>query len=139
LDARMKECASAYLIVSKRARVDLIAVVSDRDLPLRALYEYRLRIRELAFARGRIADVANRDRPWEVLQLVVVERIGHIPHRSRDADLLKIGGRDPGTFLSAVLQRVPAKVRHVRGLAVAENAEDAALLPELGPHHATLR
>ena len=77
--------------------------------------------------------------PGRCDELVVVERLGDVAHRPRDADLLAVGSGDAGALLPAVLQRVQAEVGHVGRLGVAEDAEDAALFPEFVKHQATLR
>ena len=46
-------------------------------------------------------------------------------------ELLAVARDDAGRLLPAVLQRVQAEVGHVRGLGVAEDAEDAALVVEV--------
>ena len=113
--------------------------MADGDLAVRAVDQDRLGIRELALAGRRVADVADRQRPGQVRQLVVVERVGDVAHRPGHTHLLAVGGGDAGALLPAVLERVQAEIRHVGRLGVAEDAEDAALFPELVKHQATLR
>ena len=139
IDTGLKDRALADQLVAELAGVHQIAVVTNRDLAMGTVNQNRLRVRELAFAGGRVANVPDRDRSGQVRQLVVVESFRDVAHRPRDADLLQIGGGDPGTLLPAVLQRVQAEVGHVGRLGMAEDTEDAALLAELVKHHATLR
>ena len=53
-------------LVAQLARVDEVAVVADRDLPVRAVDQNRLRVEQLAFARRRVAHMADRERPWQL-------------------------------------------------------------------------
>ena len=69
--------------------------------------------------------------PGSAASVSLVERVGHVAHRARDAHLLAVGGGDAGALLAAVLERVEAEIREVGGFGMAEDAEDAALVFEL--------
>ena len=105
-----------------------------RDLPVRAVDQDRLRVRQLALARRRIAHVADGHRAGQLRQRFAVEDVGDVAHRLRDAHLRAVGGGDARALLAAVLQRVQAEVGHVGRFGVAEDAEDAALVLEFVEH-----
>ena len=104
--------------------------MADGDLPVGAVDEERLRVLELALARGRVARVPDRDVPRKRLKRVLVERFGDLAHRPRDPELLAVGGGDAGALLAAMLKRVKAKVGEVGGLGVPEDSKNTALVFE---------
>src|SRR5262249_7001627 len=118
-------------VVAQLARIDEIAVAADGDLSVRAVDQNRLRVRELALAGGRIAHVADRERPRQLRERLAVERVGNVSHRARHANLLAVRRGDAGALLTAVLQRVQPKVGHIGRFGMPEDAEDAALVFEL--------
>ena len=69
--------------------------------------------------------------PGKRLEAALVERVGDVAHRARNAHLLAVGGRDAGALLAAMLQRVEAEIGQVGGFGMAEDAEDAALVFKL--------
>ena len=137
--AGLEDRALTNELVAQLAGVHDVAVVADGDLAVRAVDQDRLGIRELALASRRVTDVTDGQRPGQVRQLVVVERFGDVAHRPGHTHVPNVGGGDAGALLPAVLERVQAEIRHVGRLGVAEDAEDAALFPELVKHQATLR
>jgi hypothetical protein len=48
-----------------------------------------------------------------------------------DVDIRAVGRSDAGGFLSAMLERVKAEIRHLRGFGVVEDAEHAAFVVEM--------
>ena len=84
---RLENRSLAHELGPKLAGIDEIAVVTDRDLAVRAIDQNRLGIRELALARGRIPDVADRHRTGQLRQRLAVEGIGDVAHGLRDAHL----------------------------------------------------
>ena len=132
--ARLEDGAPPDEVVAQLARVDEIAVVANRDLPMRTVDEDGLSVRELALAGRRVAHVADCRRSGQLGQRFAVEGIGDVAHRARHTHLLGVGRRNPRAFLSAVLQRVQPEIRHVGRLGMSEDAEDAALVFELVWH-----
>jgi hypothetical protein len=80
--ARLEDRALPHQLVAELGGVHEVAVVTDGNLPMRAVDDDRLRVEQLALARGRVPDVANRRRPRESRELVAVERVGDISHRA---------------------------------------------------------
>ena len=132
--ARLKDGATPHEVVAQLARVDEIAVVANRDLPVRTIDEDRLGIGKLALARRRVANVADRRRSGQLCECFAVEGIGDIAHRARHAHVLTVGRCNSRAFLPAVLQRVQSEIRHVGRLGMSEDAEDAALVLEFIEH-----
>ena len=128
--AGLKNRSVADELVAQLERVDEVAVVADGDLAVGAVDEERLRVLELALARGRVARVPDRDVPRKRLKRVLVERFGDLAHRPRDPELLAVGGGNAGALLPAVLKRVKAKVGEVGGLGVPEDSKNTALVFE---------
>jgi hypothetical protein len=115
-------------LVAELPRVDEVAVVRDRDLAVRAVDQERLGVLDLALAGGRVAGVADGDVSRQTLEAVLVEGVGDLPHRPRDAQLLTVGGGDAGALLAAMLQRIEPEIGEIRGLGMAKDAEDPALV-----------
>ena len=72
--------------------------------------------------------------PGSVCERRLVEGVGDLAHRARDAQLLAVGGGDAGALLSAMLERVEAEVGEIRRFGVTEDAEDTALVFEFVQH-----
>ena len=130
----LEDGAFADQRVAQLAGVHEIAVVANRELAVDAVDDDRLRIRELALAGGRVADVPDGELARQRRQRLGVERLVDVPHRLAVTDLDSVGRGDPRALLSAMLQRVQPEVGEVRGLRVAEDPEDAALFAKLVEH-----
>ncbi len=123
-------------LVAQLAGVHQVAVVPDRDLPVGAIDQKRLRVLELALAGGRVAGVADGEVAGQRTERLLAECVGDLAHRARDAQLVAVGRGNAGALLAPVLQRVQAEIREVGRLRMAENAEDTALVfkgHSLGP------
>ena len=59
------------------------------------------------------------------------EIVGDVAHRLVHPQAVAVGRRDADALLAAMLERVEAEVREIRGLRVAVDPEDAALFSEL--------
>ena len=136
--ARLEDGALAHELVAQLVRVHQVAVVRDGNLPVPALDQERLRVREAALTRRRIAHVADRHRPGHLRQHRRVEHVGDMAHRLGDAHQVPVRRGDAGALLPAVLHGVEPEVREVRGLGVAVDAEDAAFVVELVQHRGSL-
>ena len=108
-----------------------VAVVPDRDLAVGAVDENRLRVFHAAFARCRIAHVANRAPAPQARDGLFRKAVGDVADSLVDIEPFAIGRGDPDALLSAVLERVETEVRQVRGLTVPVDAEDTAFLAKL--------
>ena len=108
--------------------------MAQRDLPVRAVDQNRLRVHQLALARRRIPDVADGHRAGQRGERLPVECVGDVPHRAGDAYLLQVGCRDTRALLTTMLKRIEAQVGHVRRFGMTEDAEDAALVLEFVQH-----
>ena len=108
-----------------------VAVVGEGDRAAVAVDEDRLRVGGHGVARGRVADVADGAVAAEAIEGLVGEDVVHQAHGLVDADLRAVGGRDAGRLLAAVLERVEAEVGQPRRLGMAEDPEQAAVVPEM--------
>src|SRR5689334_8886971 len=79
----------------------------------------------------RVPDVADRALAGELRQLVRAEGVLDEPHRAMREELLAVARDDPRGLLPAMLERVQSEVGDVRGLGVAVDREDAALVVEV--------
>ena len=129
--ARLKDRPVAHELVAQLAGVDEVAVVGHGDLAVGAIDQEWLRVLELALAGRRIARVADSDMPRQSLERVLVERLGDLPHRARNPELLAVGRSDAGALLPSMLERIQAEVGEVGGLGMPEDSEDAALVFKL--------
>src|SRR5205085_4878998 len=107
-----------------------VAVVADGDLAVLAGDEEGLRLAYGDLAGGRVARVADGRRAGQSVQTLLDEDLGDQAHRALRAQQRGVGGDDAARLLPAVLQLVEAEVGHARGLGVAVDAEDAALVVE---------
>ncbi len=117
--------------IAQFLRVDQVAVVTDGDLAVRAVDQDRLRVLEAAFAGCGVANVPDRARAGQRRKGFFGEIVGDIAHGLVHPQAVAVGCRDADAFLAAMLERVEAEVREIRGLRVAEDPEDAALFSEL--------
>ena len=134
---RLEDRSEPDQVVLQLLRVDQVAVVRDRDLPVRAVDEDRLRVGQAAVAGRGVARVADGGVPGERGQALGREDVGDIPHVLGDDHAMTVRGGDAGALLPAVLHRVEAEVRQVAGLGVSRQAEDGALVVELIEHGQT--
>ena len=85
---------------------------------------------QLAAAGGRVAHVADGVTARQLLQGLLVEDVGHEPHRAVH-EVVASGRRGDATaLLAAVLQGVEAEVGDVRRLGMGVHPEHAALVVE---------
>ena len=88
----------------------------------------RLGVAQVRRAGGGIAGVADGHLADQVVQDVAVEDLRHQAHALVRAKLPAVGGDDAGALLAAMLQGVEAVVGQLRGVRMAVNAEDAAIM-----------
>src|SRR5687768_5534729 len=124
--AGLENGAMPAQLVFQLAGIHKIAVVSDRNLTMRALDQDWLRIVDLAVAGSRIPHVADRDRARKFFERLLRERVGYMPHRLGDADLRAIRRRNPRTFLAPMLERVESEVGQIGGFGMTEDPKHSA-------------
>ena len=111
--------------------VGQVAVVADRERALGVVDGEGLRVAQGRAAGGGVAHVADGDAARELADLLGAEDVLHQAHGAVGEEALAVAGDDAGRLLPAVLQGVEAEVGDVGGLAVAVDAEDAALVVEV--------
>ena len=127
---RREDRALALQSFSLFGREGQVAVVADGDLAVLAGDEEGLRLAYRDLARGRVARVADGGRAGQAVQTLLAEDLGDQAHRALRAEHVAAGGDDAARLLPAVLQLVEAEVCEARGIGVAVDAEDAALVVE---------
>ena len=109
------------------------------NLAAGAIYGERLGVAQVRGASSGVARVANGDPADHVMQDVALEDLRDQPHAFMGVELFAIGGDDARAFLAAVLQRVKAVVSQLRGVRMAVNAEDAAIMFRVVMHRTSTR
>ena len=133
---RLEDRARRLQLVAQLGGVHEVAVVADRDRAAVAVDEDTA-ARSTSGCRPRSSSGRGRSagRPGSARELGLGEDVVHEAHRPvGDRAARRRTAAMPGALLAAVLQRVEAEVGEVRGLGVAEDAEDAAFVVELVEH-----
>ena len=105
--------------------VDQVAVVAERDGPVRGRAERRLRVLPGARPGRGVAGVADREVPLEGVERGLVEDLRDQAHVLVDEDLPPVADRDAGRLLAAVLEGVEPEVGQLGDvLARRPDAED---------------
>ena len=129
--ARREDRAFLLELEPKLVGIHQVSVVADRERPLVRLVDDRLSVLETRLARRRVAHVSDRRVPREPRESRLVEDVRDVAHLLLDGHALAGPRHDARGLLTAVLHRVEAEIRQVAGVRVAEDPEDAALVPEL--------
>ena len=74
--------------------------------------------------------MADGEAARELAELLLVEHVLHQAHRAVGEELMPVAGDDAGRLLTAMLERVQPQVGEVGRLAVAVDADHAALVVE---------
>ena len=127
----LEDRARRLELLAEDGGVHQVAVVADGDRAAVALDEVGLRVRGHGVAGGRVAHVADRPVAGERLEPALREHVVHEAHALLEAERLPVARHDARRLLAAVLQRVEAHVGEVRGLRVAEDTEEAAVVVEV--------
>jgi hypothetical protein len=105
-----------------------IAVVADGDLAVLARDEEGLCFAYGDFSGGGVADMSDGRCAGQAVEPFGVEHVGDESHRALASQLSRVGRDDAAGFLPAMLERVESEIGEARGLRVAVDAEDAALV-----------
>ena len=114
---RLEDRTLADELVPHFAGIHQIAVVTERQLSVRAVDDNRLRVDQTAFTGSRIPDVAHGGGAGELRQRVFVESLVDVAHRLRHANGDAVGGGNARALLTPMLQCVQAEVGEVGSLA----------------------
>jgi len=93
--------------------------------------EKGLRLVNRHLARRRIADVTNRTRATQAIEVLLIERVRDVSHLAFLPEFSAVRRDDAARLLPAVLQRIQTQVSQARGLGVTVNSEDATLFSQL--------
>jgi hypothetical protein len=106
--------------------------MSDREAAFGQVGKERLNIAQRSLARGRIADMANRDVARQFADDFVAIKVAcDMTHGAVGVIVGAVKADDAGCFLAAVLQRVEAERDEAGGSVSAPDSENSALLAEL--------
>ena len=127
---RLADRAPAYEFSPQRQPVGQIAVVGDREAASLEFGEQRLDVAQRRLACRGIAHVTDRGPSWQAVNCRGIgEMIAHQPLAALRVESRAVEGDDARRLLAAMLEGVQPE-RDDRGrVGVAEDAEDAALLP----------
>jgi hypothetical protein len=123
---RLEDRAVGFEVTADDRGVDEVAVVGDRDRPAMVPQEERLGVGGIGVPRGRVADVADRDRAGKLFDHVARKDVGDVAHSAAPDQRGALRGDDPGRFLPAVLEGIEAEVGQLGGFGVPEDADDPA-------------
>ncbi|WP_339937633.1 hypothetical protein [Undibacterium luofuense] len=101
----------------------MVALIGDHQ---------RLGVALDARAGGRVAGVADRRQPLEILEVILGEDLRDEAHPAAHRDVAPVGRGDAGRLLSAVLERMDTEEGKPSDvLARSEDAKDSALLAQI--------
>src|SRR5439155_209178 len=103
-----------------------------------AIDDERLCVFNRARSSGRITDVADRARAFQFFQIARRKNLRHEPHVFVNVkrSVWSVRRDDARTLLPAMLEREEAVISQHRGIRMAENGEDAALMGRFVFHSA---
>src|SRR3984957_4044919 len=127
----LEDRAAMFELPPPLSSVGGISVVAERHLSLVAIDQNGLRVEQCFVASGGIACVADRRVPRKRAQYAGRENFFHFAHGTMKMQVAAIAGNDSGRFLAAMLQRVKAEIRELRGFFVAEDAEHTTFVVEV--------
>ena len=129
IGCRQERVPLRFQSLANRGRVGDVPVMRHHHLAQRALVQDWLGVLQAARSRRRIARVSDGNVPFELPQDVLREHLRDQPHVLVEADFLAVGDCNPRALLTAMLQRIEAKVRGATNvLAGAVDAEYPARL-----------
>ena len=129
VDGGLEDRALLLELVADLGGVREVAVVRERDLAACVVDHERLRVRQEARARCRIAHMADGDVLIFHVRQLVAEDLVDEAHAARDVHPRAIRQRDAGALLPTMLQGIEAEIRHFRDIFRPRiDAVDAALL-----------
>ena len=128
---RLADGAGGDQLAPQGQRVGEVAVVGDGEAAGVEIGEQRLHVAQDGVAGGGVAVVAERDvAPQAADDVGLVEVVADEAEAALGMEMAAVEGDDAGRLLAAVLQGVQAERGERRGVLVAEDAEDAALLAQ---------
>ena len=129
IDGRLENRAFLLEVMADFRSVREVAVMCERNLAARVVDEQRLRVREQARARRRIAHMANSNALILHVRDLMAENLIDEAHAARHIHPGAVRDGDARAFLPAVLQGIKAKIRQSRDiLRVRVYAVNAAFL-----------
>ncbi len=112
-------------------RVHQISVVRQRHDAFVGLHHDGLGIEQRRISGGGITRMADGEGAMQLVELFLLENVGHQSHGPVGVQRQAVRGDDAGRFLAAMLQRVQTQVSELLGLGMGMNRDHPAFLPEL--------
>ena len=136
VDRRLEDRAASGELFPHRFGIRKVAIVRDGEAALCIAHQKRLAILHEASAGCGVADVADRNLPWQGGKHVVIEHLADQAHRPVDAQHASVADCNAAALLPAVLQGIEAVIGGPRRgrFQIAVNAEYAAFLMGLVKH-----
>ena len=128
-----EDAAVGFVFVPEQAGVDQVAVVGHRHLPTRVLGQQWLAVLHLGRSARGISDVTDGDRVLQLRQglRAAAEDPRNGAHPLVALDGFPVAGGDSRRLLPTMLEGVQTEIGLLHGVGVAEDPEQAALLPLL--------
>ena|SRR5438309_616461 len=121
----------AFQLLAKGKGVRQVAVVRNRQDPVRGVDQERLGIPERRVTGGRIANVSDRKAPFERVERPFTENIRHKAQGDMARELRPVRGHNAGRFLSPVLQGIEPQIGKARGLRVMLDTHHTAFVMKM--------
>ena len=131
----LKDGAVCLQLIPQDTGIDQVAIMGNRNRTMGVFNDKGLGVLEMALSCGGIAVVADGTGPFQALDHLLFEDIGHKTHLAMGDQDLAIRGDNAGGFLAAVLKGIEAKVNHVGCLGVAIDPHDSTLFVKFIQHH----
>ena len=100
---RLKNVALSDQVGAQLGRVDQITVVTQGDLAVNTVNQYRLCVDDPAVASRRVPDMPNSDVAGHRVQESLVECLRNLPHGSGQTQPLSVCGGNASALLAAML------------------------------------
>ena len=131
IGCRLADGAVGDEVAPERQPVGQVAVVADRQAAGREFGEQGLDVAQDGFAGRRIADVADRHPALQPAdRLLFREVVADQTETTLGMEARAVEAHDAGRFLAAMLKRMEPERRQGRGILMADDAENPALLAQ---------
>src|SRR5271155_5491734 len=129
---RLEEAAAPHQLAPQLIRVGQIAVVADGEPAELEIGKQRLHVAQRDLAGCRISDMADSGTAGQATDdLLGAEIVADETLSAMRVELLAVIGDDPGSLLTAMLERVHPERRERRSIGVAIDPEHAAFFVEM--------
>lgn len=128
---RLKESPFAFKFRANVAEIYQVAIVRNRDEPLRRIHTNGLRVQQRGVAGRRVARVPDGHIAVQLRQHFFGKDVGNKPHALDIREIRAIGSRNASRLLPAMLQCVKTKICLPSRVRMPVNRDNATFLPQL--------